>query len=108
MQQGNRPENTPKYTASVFGEWRPEAAEGLALGAGLFHVGNRAVNVANTGFIDGYTTVSASARYALPGGVTLQLNADNLTNERYWSAAGNGLLGVGMPRTVKLTARISL
>jgi iron complex outermembrane receptor protein len=107
-QQGNRPENTPKYTASFFGEWRPEAAEGLALGAGLFHVGNRAVNVANTGFIDGYTTFSASARYALPGGVTLQLNADNLTNERYWSAAGNGLLGVGMPRTVKLTARISL
>jgi iron complex outermembrane receptor protein len=30
-------------------------------------------------------------------GLTLQLDADNVTDERYWSVAGNGLLGVGMP-----------
>ena len=43
-----------------------------------------------------------------PGGLTLQLNADNLTNNRYWSTAGNNLLGVGLPRQIKLTARVAL
>ena len=58
------------------------------------------------------TVFSASIRYtfekAAPGGLTLQLNADNLTNNRYWSTAGNNLLGVGLPRQIKLTARVAL
>ncbi len=106
---GRRPENTPKYTASLFVEYRPVV--GLAVGAGAFHVGARPVNNFNQAFIDGYTTVSASMRYTFSDigkGLTLQLNADNLANARYWSAAGNGLLGVGLPRQVKLTARIGL
>ncbi|MCA3256257.1 MAG: TonB-dependent receptor, partial [Alphaproteobacteria bacterium] len=112
LQLGKRPENTPKTTASLFGEWRPEAVPGLAVGGGAFHVGNRAVNAFNQAFVDGYTTLSAMVRYRIDGigsdGLTLQLNADNLTNARYWSAAGNGLLGVGLPRTVKLSARVAL
>jgi iron complex outermembrane recepter protein len=109
--EGKRPENTPKFTGSLFAEYRPETVEGLAVGAGVFHVGNRAVNPANQGFVDGYTTLSLSARYTfeqIGNGLTLQLNADNVTNERYWGAAGNGLLGVGLPRQVKLTARMAL
>ena len=109
---GKRPENTPHWTASLFAEYRPQAFKGLALGAGAFYVGDRAVNALNQAFVDGYTTFSASARYTFEGiapqGLTLQLNADNLTNERYWSTAGNNLLGVGLPRQVKLTARIGL
>lgn len=109
--EGKRPENTPKFTGSLFAEYRPEAVAGLALGAGVFHVGNRAANPANQAFVDGYTTLSLSARYtfeAVANGLTLQLNADNVTNERYWGAAGNNLLGVGLPRQVKLTARLAL
>jgi iron complex outermembrane recepter protein len=109
---GNRPENTPEWTASLFAEYRPGWARGFALGAGAFYVGERAVNALNQAFVDGYTTFSASARYTvdglLPQGLTLQLNADNLTNERYWSTAGNNLLGVGLPRQIKLSARVGL
>ena len=109
--EGKRPENTPKFTGSLFAEYRPETVDGLAVGAGVFHVGNRAVDPANQAFVDGYTTLSLSARYTFEGvasGLTLQLNADNVTNERYWGAAGNNLLGVGLPRQVKLTARLAL
>lgn len=109
---GNRPENTPKWTASVFAEYRPIAVRSLALGAGAFYVGDRAINALNQAFVGSYTTFSASARYTFEGitrdGLTLQLNADNLTNKHYWSTAGNNLLGVGLPRQVKLTARIGL
>lgn len=108
---GKRPENTPKFTASLYAEYRPEPVPGLAVGAGVFHVGNRAVNNFNQAYVDGYTTLSLSARYTIETvgeGLTLQLNADNVTDANYWGAAGNGLLGVGAPRQVKLTARLAL
>lgn len=105
---GRTPENTPEWTGSLFAEYRP--VKRLGLGAGVFYVGERAVDAANTAFVDGYTLYSASARYTFPGRtpVTLQLNADNLFDKRYWSAAGNNLLGVGLPRQVKLTVRVRL
>ncbi|HEY0626029.1 MAG TPA: TonB-dependent siderophore receptor [Allosphingosinicella sp.] len=109
---GKTPENTPEWTGSLYAEYRPAAVRGLAIGGGAFYVSERAVNALNQAFVDGYTTFSASARYTFegitPGGLTLQLNADNLTNERYWSTAGNNLLGVGLPRQIKLTARVGL
>lgn len=109
---GKRPENTPEWTASLYAEYRPQALGGLALGGGLFYIGDRAVNNFNDAFVDGYTTVSASARYTFEDvgrdGLTLQLNADNLTNERYWSTASNGLLAVGFPRQIRLTVRLGI
>jgi len=107
---GRVPENTPEWTGSLFAEYRP--IDDLGLGGGVFYVSERAVDNPNSAFIDGYTLLSASARYTFRdigrNGLTLQLNADNLTNKRYWSAAGNNLLGVGLPRQVKLTARVAL
>lgn len=107
---GRVPENTPEWTGSLFAEYRP--LDDLGLGGGVFYVSERAVDNPNSAFVDGYTLLSASARYTFRqigrNGLTLQLNADNLTNKRYWSAAGNNLLGVGLPRQVKLTARVAL
>lgn len=107
---GKTPENTPEWTGSLFAEYRPLPQ--LGLGGGLFYVSERAVDNPNSAFVDGYTLLSASLRYTFEGvgkdGLTLQLNADNLTNKRYWSAAGNNLVGVGLPRQVKLTARVRL
>lgn len=106
LQVGKRPENTPELTLSLFAEWRPEVAPGLALNAGVFHVGDRAVNPLNQAFVGGYETYSAGVRYTreLAGSdTTFQVNVENLTDETYWNAAGNGLLGVGLPRTVKVS-----
>jgi iron complex outermembrane receptor protein len=101
---GKTPENTPRWTGSLFVEWRPAALAGLALNAGAFHTGKRAVNAANQAFVAGYTTGTVGARYGWTVGrstVTAQLNVDNVTNETYWNSAGNGLLGVSLPRTAR-------
>lgn len=108
---GMRPENTPKWTGSLYAEYRLPMVPGLAVGGGAFYVGARPVNALNQAFVDAYTTYSASLRYTtdlLDKRVTFQLNADNLTNKTYWSAAGNSLLGVGMPRQIKFTTRLAL
>jgi iron complex outermembrane recepter protein len=109
-QLGRRPENTPKFTASLYGEWRPARLPGLAIGGGVFHIGNRAANTLNQAFIAGHSTYSATLRYTLAGvgadGLRLQISGDNLGNARVWSAAGNGLLAVALPRIVKFSAGV--
>jgi iron complex outermembrane receptor protein len=101
---GKRPENTPKWSGSAFVEWKPAFAPGLALNGGVFFVGKRAVNALNQAFIDGYATASAGLRYEreVQGRrLAAQVNVENLFKTDYWNSAGNGLLGVGAPRTVK-------
>ncbi len=103
---GKTPENTPEKSGSLFVEYRPAPA--FAVNAGVFYVGERAVNPLNQGFIDGYALFTAGARYTTKLGgtrATLQLNVENLGDKRYWSATGTGNLAVGLPRTTKLTAR---
>ncbi|MBO9685993.1 MAG: TonB-dependent siderophore receptor [Mitsuaria chitosanitabida] len=109
LELGKTPENTPKNTLSLFGEYRVPMVPGLALNAGVYHVGKRAVNNANQGWIDAYETLSLGARYAttvLGKPLSLQANLDNATNKDYWSTAGNNLLGVGAPRTLRVTAKV--
>lgn len=102
------PDNTPERSASLFAEYRLAGVPGLALSGGLFYVGKRPVNNENQAFVDGYTTVSLGARHTTRLGgkrTTFQAVIDNATNKNYWSTAGNGLLGVGAPRTLKVTAK---
>ncbi len=104
------PENTPKHTASLFAEYHLQSVPGLALNGGLFYVGERPVNNENQTGIGGYTTLSLGARYTTKIGgkrTTFQAVLDNATDKQYWSAAGNGYLGVGAPRTLKVMAKMS-
>ena len=106
---GKVPDNTPERTASLFAEYRLPNVPGLALSGGLYYVGKRPVNNANQAFVDGYTTLSLGARYTTRVAgkrSTIQAVLDNATDENYWSNAGGGLLGVGAPRTLKLTAKV--
>ena len=108
---GKTPENTAEWTGSAYVEYRPPILEGLAIGGGAFYVSSRPVNALNEAFVDGYTTYSASLRYNLDRvaeGMSAQLNADNLTNERYWAGTGSNVVGYGAPRLVKLTVRVGL
>ncbi|WP_334162731.1 TonB-dependent siderophore receptor [Phenylobacterium sp.] len=101
---GKRPENTAEWTASLFAEWRTPWIEGLRLSGGLFYTGDRAVNPQNQAFIDGYVLAEVGARLSreIAGGeTTFQVNVENVADKKYWNTAGNGLLGVGAPRTVK-------
>ena len=103
------PENTPRQTASLFVEHRLPQVAGLSLNAGAFYVGKRAVNNRNEAWIGSYTTLSLGARYRtrLDGhALTLQANLDNATDRDYWATAGNGLLGTGAPRTLRVAAKL--
>jgi len=103
---GLRPENTPKFTASLFGEYRFGAVPGLAVSAGVFHTGNRMINQANTARVDGFTTVDVGVRYAtefLGNETTFRLNAENVTNEKYWAATASSLLNPNLPPAIKLS-----
>src|SRR5262249_24046446 len=108
---GARPENTPKYTTSVFAEYRPDfpgLANHAAVNAGAVYVGNRAIdNVSgpNTLFIGGYLSYDAGARYTWQAGTTkmaLRFKIENLTNKRFWAGTGSDYLSEGLPRTARL------
>jgi iron complex outermembrane receptor protein len=105
------PENTPRRTFSLFGEYRVAQVPGWSLNAGAYHVGKRPVNNANHDYVGAYTIYSVGSRYRtqLAGHkVTLQANLENAADRTYWATAGNNLLGTGAPRTLRLAAKFDL
>ena len=103
---GNRPENAPEFTGSLFVEYRLPRVSGLSLSAGLFHVGDRPINAQNTALVDSYTTFDLGARYNVDIGgkpTTFRLYVENVTDEKYWAATASSLLGVSLPRTAKFS-----
>ncbi|WDS37019.1 TonB-dependent siderophore receptor [Pseudoxanthomonas sp.] len=101
--EGNTPNNTPKRTASLFFNYRVPFLEGLSVSTGAFAMASRPIDDQNRASIPGYTTYIAGAAYAMRlHGVptTFKLNVENLSDKRYWSAAGSGQLAVGLPRTL--------
>jgi len=105
---GKLPENAARQTASAFLSWEVPGLAGLSVNGGAYYTGRRPVNDLNQGFIGGTTLFSAGARYVtqLAGRRTSwQLNVDNAFEKRYWAGAGTRL-AAGLPRTVKLTAKV--
>ena len=103
---GKTPENTPRRTASAFLSYAPRALAGLAVNAGAYYVGAREVDNENRAEVGAYTVYTLGASYTFTShGVRwrLQANLDNLLDEDYWSSAGNGLLGTGAPRALKVS-----
>lgn len=108
---GKTPENAPRVTYSVFGEYRLPELPGLSFNAGWYYTGKRPVNNANQAYIDGVGLLGLGARYRtrlFGTQAILQANLENATDKTYWSTAGNGLLGVGAPRTLRIAAKFDL
>ncbi len=97
---GERIVGAPKYTGSLWTSYRFNTANlrGLTVGGGVQYVGNRLAiadpnfdgNNSDRVFVDGYTLVNLFARYQVDDW-TMQLNLNNVTDERYVHAAWNGL-----------------
>lgn len=106
---GKTPENTADKTLSVFAEYSPSwLIAGLGLNAGAFYTSARPVNNLDQAYIPGYTLFNLGARLATKIGTTsstFQINVENAGNKRYWNAAGGNLLGQGLARTIKASAR---
>ncbi|ASG20163.1 TonB-dependent siderophore receptor [Nitrospirillum viridazoti] len=109
-QDGRRVENTPRWSGSVFAEYHPDFLDGVGLNAGVYYTGDRAADAQNRATLPAYTTLSLGASYKTQvqgNGLTLRVNADNVTNERYWATGGPTLYS-GMPATVRFSATLDL
>jgi iron complex outermembrane receptor protein len=88
---------------SEFGLWR--------VGGGARYVGKRAVDNANSAWLDSYTVADAFVSWEttrlLGDKTTLQLNANNLFDKEYYPSSGGDLrIAVGEPRELSLSASV--
>jgi iron complex outermembrane receptor protein len=106
-QDGKRVDNTPRWSASLFAQYRPAALPALGVNAGMYYTGLRYADARNLYAMPGYTTYSLGADYKirLPDAraLTLRVNGDNITNTRYWSTGGS-VFYVGLARQVRFSA----
>ena len=106
---GKRAANVPRTQANVFLDYRIPSMAGLNVSGGLFYVGARPLDSANTVDLPGYARMDAGLRYATKLGgqkTTLRATIENLTDKRYWSAASYASVYPGKPRTVAVSAGI--
>ena len=98
--------NAPKHGLSGWLKYTLQegALAGLGVGLGVSHYTKQAGDLANTFFLPAYTLVDANLTYTR-GPLQLQLNLDNLTDERYATGSYNDLYVLpGRPRRARVLA----
>ena len=78
----NEPAFAPRHLANLWVAHRPPQVAGLAVGAGVRHVGRQFSAEDNVYQLDAVTLLDASAQFER-GPLGLTLRCDNLTNRRY-------------------------
>jgi iron complex outermembrane receptor protein len=104
-QNGKELPDAPRLTAKLYLEYDVGALPGLTLAGGLNHYGKVFTNPSNNLSIPGHTIAELGLRYAAriwERDVSLRLNVQNLTNERYWYGGTGSHLVVGQPRSFAL------
>ncbi|MBW6527903.1 TonB-dependent receptor [Sphingomonas sp. RHCKR7] len=91
-QRGSRLTQTPEHSGSLFTTYR--LPFGLELGYGLTYQGGFAVAAASLAapsqpLVDDYLIHRAYLAYTFAGGLTAQLNVQNVGNERYYTGVRN-------------------
>ncbi len=109
---GNRIENTAKTQWSLSAEYRlTRFVEGLAVNAGVYYTGDRAINPQNSLFLPSYTLYDLGGSYRFnvgDVGVTARVNWQNITDERYFASTGTNFIAYGAPSVVKLSLTADL
>jgi catecholate siderophore receptor len=82
---GNHMANVPENSASLWTTYALTPA--FTVGAGAFAVDKVYGDLANTKYVPGYVRYDAMARYNVNENVDLQLNVNNLSDERYFTKA---------------------
>ncbi|PWV63086.1 TonB-dependent siderophore receptor [Plasticicumulans acidivorans] len=106
---GKVPQGVAENMARLYAEYELPGVPGLTLTGGVSYVGKVPWDAANTLYVDPVTLFDAGLRYRskLYGKeTTWRLNIANLTGEDYWSTR-SGILYLGSPRTVSLSATVA-
>ncbi len=110
--QGKTQAQTPKHTASVWGDYqfRSNALAGLQIGAGIRYLGSTAGNPTNTFKVPAVTLADMTMQYDLQHinpslkGVHFALNINNLTNKEYVASCTSQMYCfIGQDRTATAT-----
>lgn len=110
---GNSLANVAKQRGSIWLSYAARAASGrpILIGFGTVFAGKRFADIQNTITLPGYTRVDGSVGYTVPAGrsrLTLQVNARNLFDKKYYEyAGGRTSIYPGTPRALLLTAAFS-
>lgn len=110
LTSGKRPPGVPDFTANLYGEYRIGALQGLFLTGGIYYAAKQYANATNTASIPSWTRFDLGARYetfAFGKPASILFAVENVANRNYWSNANSGFLSLGLPLTVRLTARMS-
>ena len=102
---GKVPALTPRNSA--FAWVMKDLGQGLRLGGGVNHVGERFTSLTNLVTLPAYTTVDAALQYTL-GQWDLDVNVKNLANRKYYVSShgsNDNLILPGSPRTLQVTLR---
>ncbi|WP_347474036.1 TonB-dependent siderophore receptor [Acinetobacter thermotolerans] len=82
---GNQMPNVPKNSATLWTTY--DLTPAFTIGAGAVAMDKVYGDLANTKYVPGYVRYDAMARYNVNKNVDLQLNVNNLTDERYFTKA---------------------
>lgn len=108
--EGKQAIGVPKLQVQLGGEvdlfsWVP----GLTLTGGAAYQGKQYVDNTNTRSIPGWTRLDAGVRLATKVSgypTTVRMNVENLTDKNYWGSVDRGVLYLGQPRTLSLSASV--
>ena len=100
---GNRPPQTPEFSASATLAWQP--SERVRLAATLRHVGAQFEDDQETDSLPAVTTIDLFAQAPIAGRFSLVARAENLLDETIVTRNSGGSIDLGVPRTVWLGLR---
>lgn len=106
---GNRPEDVPEWTASIWSKYA--FTEQLSVNLGAYYEGERYGDAKNEFLKDSYIRIDTGINYqtSVAGNeLQLRLNVDNLFNTDYLGGGENGEVNVGEPRTFKFGVSYTL
>ncbi len=90
---GNQLQGVPAYEASLWTSYNFGTEErGLTLGGGVFYSSDRPTSNANTLYVPAFTRVDLFANYRFDSKTELQVNVDNVTDQRYYLIGGFSII----------------
>jgi len=100
---GNRPSQTPEFSATLTLGWRPAA--GWQVAGTLRHVSAQFEDDLESDVLPAATTLDAFLAAPLVGALSLVVRAENLTDEEIVTRNQGGSIDLGVPRTLWLGVR---
>lgn len=103
---GNRPPQTPDFSASATLAWEP--SEGVRLAGTLRHVSSQFEDDQETDVLPAATTLNLFAQVPLSEAVSIVARAENVFDETIVTRNARGAIDLGVPRTVWFGVRVGL